>query len=421
MYTGEIPLGHITYTDFIELVVRLDVRPERPGAKESPYLTDAVWELAEQCWLKDPTWRPNANVLCDILTQIREAVASDSAISTHKQHPATIPASSEAFMPPSSEVPRAYALTITPTLAMRGHTGSVSCVTFSPDGRHIASGSIDKTVLIWDVSTANVILGPLKKHTKSIWSIAFSPDGKQIATGSEDNTIRIWDSHTGKKFAGPFKGHTGIVSSLAFSPDGRKLASGSTDKSMRVWDSTMKRKFDGFLKGHTNAIHTIAFSPNGTKIVSGSWDTTIRVWDAEKNKFISGPLQRSGCDVGFALFSLDGMKVISASHDRQFCVWDAQSGSLLSGPVLCQPKDIFPGPFASILSSTCFAPGARWLATGFGANNKTVSVWDSETGILGEAFDGHNDLVCTFAFSLDGKHIVTGSADTTIQVCNLKW
>ncbi|KZP05089.1 kinase-like protein, partial [Athelia psychrophila] len=69
VFTLEIPLGHINHGDFIELVVKMDVRPERPEEDEfvSSGLTNAVWEVAEHCWTKNPSERPTADALCDTL------------------------------------------------------------------------------------------------------------------------------------------------------------------------------------------------------------------------------------------------------------------------------------------------------------------------------------------------------------------
>lgn len=73
----EIPLGNIDHFQFIELVARNDVRPERPDDEDdegsTPQLTDAVWELAEQCWVKDPKQRPTAGALCDTIIQLLES------------------------------------------------------------------------------------------------------------------------------------------------------------------------------------------------------------------------------------------------------------------------------------------------------------------------------------------------------------
>jgi len=69
IHTNEIPLGHVDYSEFIELVVNQDIRPERPESDEAPQMTDHSWQLAEDCWRKDPVSRPVVDTVCDRISK----------------------------------------------------------------------------------------------------------------------------------------------------------------------------------------------------------------------------------------------------------------------------------------------------------------------------------------------------------------
>jgi len=89
---------------------------------------------------------------------------------------------------------------------------SVAC---SPDGRHITSGSYDKTIRIWDAETGSPVGEPLVGHNDNVLSVAYSPDGRHILSGSSDKTIRIWDAETGSAIGKPPEGHNDYVVSVA--------------------------------------------------------------------------------------------------------------------------------------------------------------------------------------------------------------
>jgi WD40 repeat protein len=116
-----------------------------------------------------------------------------------------------------------------------GHTDRVFCVSFSPDGKTVASGGFDAAIKVWDVQTGKVRY-TLKGHEHDVRSVAFSPDGKTLASCSYDRTIKLWDTKTWMVRA-TLKGHTDCVDSLSFSPDGKTLASGSNDNTIKLWDT----------------------------------------------------------------------------------------------------------------------------------------------------------------------------------------
>ena len=131
------------------------------------------------------------------------------------------------------------------SLILKGNTGVVSDMSFSPDGTriviaeyiHFPQGILGDEVIqakIWDCKTGKVLVD-LQGHTEGIRSVAFSPDGKQIVSGGQDKTVRLWDAESGQPIK-TLRGHTDEVKSVSFSPDGNRLLSGSKDGNIMLWD-----------------------------------------------------------------------------------------------------------------------------------------------------------------------------------------
>ncbi len=116
----------------------------------------------------------------------------------------------------------------------------------------------------------------LKDHTDTVWGVAALPDGRHIVSGSYDKTVRIWNIETWKCLR-TFTGHTDFVYQVAVLPDGRHIVSCSDDKTIRLWDAKTGESLFTF-EGHTNEVWGVAVTPDGKRIISSSKDRTIRVW-----------------------------------------------------------------------------------------------------------------------------------------------
>ncbi|MDQ3763857.1 MAG: WD40 repeat domain-containing protein, partial [Actinomycetota bacterium] len=171
---------------------------------------------------------------------------------------------------------------------LRSHTGAVYSVAFNPDGRTLATGSIDQTVRLWDLSDRDrprQLGPPLTEHTGVVEGVAFAPDGYTLATASADATVKLWDlsdRDRPRRLGPPLTNHTAAVTDLAFAPDGRTLATTSDDRTVRLWDVSNRdrpRQQSQLLTGHANWVFGVAFAPDGRTLATASTDQTVRLWD----------------------------------------------------------------------------------------------------------------------------------------------
>jgi WD40 repeat protein len=213
------------------------------------------------------------------------------------------------------------------TLALKGHSGRVNSVAFSPDGKRLVSGSEDGTLKVWDAGSGQETLS-LMAHTNGVYSVAFSPDGKRLVSGGWDKTVKVWDAWSGQETLS-LMGHTDMVSDVAFSPDGKHLVSASYDKTVKVWDAHSGRE-TLTLKGHTDRVFRVAFSPDGKRLVSGGLDGTLKIWDPQSGQETL-TLKAQTLLVSSVAFSPDGTRLVSGNLDGTIKVWDAQNTQKIIG------------------------------------------------------------------------------------------
>ncbi|VAH26944.1 unnamed protein product [Triticum turgidum subsp. durum] len=201
-----------------------------------------------------------------------------------------------------------------------GHSSTVTCGDFTPDGKLICSGSDDATLRIWDPKSAqcrHVVRGH-GYHTQGLTCLAITPDSQSIVSGSEDNSVHIVSINSGQ-VVGSLVGHTNSIECIGISSRYNWVATGSIDRTLIIWD--LARQAIRSTCEHDEGVTCLAWLGSSRYVASGCIDGMVRIWDS-----LSGDLARmfSGHrDVVQSLaVSADGNSIVSVSTDKSARVFD---------------------------------------------------------------------------------------------------
>ena len=316
-------------------------------------------------------------------------------------------------------------------IVLRGHENTIGAVQISPDNHWVVTGSYDKTARLWDLSAKDPAASPviLRGDENGVSAIGISPDSRWLVTGSLvignpvtgslDKTVRLWDLRANDPAANPvvLRGHEKTVSVIGISPDSHWLATGSFDKTARLWDLSVKDPAANpvVLRGHEDTVSAVRFSPDNHWLVTGSDDNTARLWDLSAKDPAASPVVLRGHDgpVGAAGFSPDKQWLLSGSLDGTARLWDLSAKDAVASPVVLRGHD-------DDVLSMAISPDDHWLATA--SFDKTARLWDlsaKDPAASPIVLRGHEKAVLAVGISPDNHWVVTGSADKTARLWDL--
>jgi WD40 repeat protein len=279
---------------------------------------------------------------------------------------------------------------------LAGHPTRIRSLAFAPDGRHLASGSYDRTIKIWDTDNGKE-LHTLRGHADAVRVLAFSADGKRLASADEEGSVvRIWNADSGAAMH-MLEGHTDVVRSLAWSPDGKLLASGGADKTIKLWDASggVERRT---IECSSSPVIELAFAPDSRRLAAASGKgnrRTVTVWDIANAKAL--------CEISTGIHS-PHVPLAFSPDSTSLAMGDRTTGQLVApvtGKVLLTlqaPTAKTPVVNEGNLSTSererfnfgaeaVFSPDGRHLAAWRGPKNgpgqyqaRIVTIWDAKTG-----------------------------------------
>jgi len=331
-------------------------------------------------------------------------------------------------------------------MTLTGHSGPVLSVSYSGDGRLLASGSKDGSVRVWDTRTGEEARAPFLGDNGSVLTVDFAQSNRWVASGTQSGVVCVWSITSNQASHRRLNGHSDSVNCVKFSPDGFRLASTSEDRSLCIWCPDTGGQLAA-VHGHTNGAMGIVFSPNGEILASCSEDGGIQLRHTTMDKPAYKPLGRGGYNC--IDFSPDG-EIIAGTSRNTVVLWqvktkeiitslkqDGKNSSARFSPdggsmvVTCgsavrlwslrpnpqQASWVDLGGHAGEVNCATFSPDGLYIASA--SDDSTIRIWSAASGQSAvQPLPAHEGAVKSVAVSRDGSVIASGSDDKSVRVWN---
>jgi WD40 repeat protein len=331
-----------------------------------------------------------------------------------------------------------------PELVLRGHTGSIASIDFSPDGHRLITIGAElklwalpdgEELLTWPIAGQSIAFGPRGRHLAIasqigqayLWDsnpvrdtlllrdagsvLSFVGSSQQLAVAGRDEGTSLWNlERVGQKARLAVRGEglprrqPEVIRALSTSAQGKLLATGAEDGTVRFWEPKTRRLVQT-IHAHADRVTAVSFSVDSTMLASASADETVKIWEVASGKLLStftGHTDRVLC----VAFHPDGKRAASGGEDRKVHIWDPQKGKSISSP-LTHPD---------VVNAVAYQPGGSLLAVG--CEDGIVYLCDNAGKRIKE-LKGHDDAVRALTFRFDGKRLVSAGWDRRLKVWDM--
>jgi len=244
-----------------------------------------------------------------------------------------------------------------------GHTDAVTRAVFSPDGQTVLSAGWDDRIILWNVSTGQMIGQPIV-GPKGLVSVAFNPDGSRFVSSGNESVV-IWDTNAREPVSKPFAYSKEHFVHVSFSARGKLLAAsteayGGHPSRVVVWDLTSQQLIGQPIEGSI-----FAFSPDDSFLAIGQYNNLL-LYDLRSHRVAKHPLTGQAKNISSIAFSRDGTIVAAGSEDHTVVLWDVRSQRPL-GTLSGQPETV---------TSLFFDPSGAALFSG--SADGTIMQWSMD-------------------------------------------
>ncbi|PRP80126.1 hypothetical protein PROFUN_12209 [Planoprotostelium fungivorum] len=264
---------------------------------------------------------------------------------------------------------------------------------------------LGNTAYLWNASTASIVELMTTEGTNNITSVQWTAEGRHLAVGTNDGCVQLWDAESCKSLR-TLRGHAARVGALSWNQ--HVLSSGSRDTNIHHHDVRIQNHLVSSLQFHTQEVCGLKWSDDGLQLASGGNDNIVNIFDVNTSapKFTFNDHTASVKALAWAPFQRELLATGGGSSDRTIRFWNTNNGQCVN--------TIDTGSQVSSLQWSK-NPACKEIVSGHGFAHNQLSVWKYPSLVKIADLKGHDQRILHMSQSPDGKTIVTGAADETIR------